>query len=273
MTDCRGLADCHTHTAFSFDAEERPERMAEQAVSLGLAVYGITDHCEMNMPGLDALRRAMTASVTETGRLSARYAGSGTRILTGLELGQPMQNLPETERFLKELPVDFIIGSLHNLAGEQDFYYLHYNEGTAAEYLARYFDELYEMICWGGFDSLGHLTYPLRYMVAREKGPVRLEDFQFQTDRILSALTERGLALELNTSGLTGEDGYSMPPLELLTRFRELGGSYVTLGSDAHQAGNIGKGIRAGAVLMKAAGFDSVTYFINREPVLLPISL
>ncbi len=271
MENCRGLADCHTHTAFSFDAEEPSEQMAKRAVMLGLTAYCITDHCEMNMSDLEGLKRDMTASVAETRRLSAQHAGTGTRILTGLELGQPLQNLPETERFLKELPVDFTIGSLHNLAGEQDFYYLHYTEETATAYLKRYFNELYEMVCWGGFDSLGHLTYPLRYMVEREKIPVRIGDFQGQIDRVLSGLAERGLALELNTSGLTGEGGYTMPPLEYLIRFKTLGGQYVTLGSDAHKAADIGRGIRAGAELIRKAGFDYAVYYCKHQPVLLPI--
>ncbi len=271
MINYQGLADCHTHTRFSFDAEVPTEQMVEQAVKLGLAAYCVTDHCEMNTPDVAELLRDMTASVEAVRRLSAEYAGSMTRILTGLELGQPLQNLPATECFLKKLEVDFLIGSLHNLAGEPDFYYLHYNEETANARLKRYFDELYEMVCWGRFDSLGHLTYPLRYMVMREQVPIRMECYQKQIDRVLAALAERGLALECNTSGMTGETGYTLPPLEYLIRFRELGGKYVTLGSDAHRVADVGRGLLAGAALIKRAGFDAVTYYVNHQPMQLPI--
>ena len=43
--------------------------------------------------------------------------------------------------------------------------------------------------------------------------------------------------------------------LHLVRRFRELGGTVVTLGSDAHTAGAVGGGIREGASIAAQAGF------------------
>ena len=45
------------------------------------------------------------------------------------------------------------------------------------------------------------------------------------------------------------------------------GGEYVTVGADAHRAEDLGKGIREALDLLKACGFEYVTYFEKRKPV------
>lgn len=269
--ECKGLADCHIHTEYSFDAEEKAENMVRRAAVLGLEALCITDHCEMNDPDIGDLKRRMTASVGETSKLAEQYRESGPKVLTGLELGQGLQNLQETERFLADIPVDYVIGSLHNLAGEEDFYFLHYTEESARAYLDRYFEELYEMVEWGAFDCLGHLTYPLRYMVGREGVNVDMVRYQEKIARILRLLAERELALEINTSGLRTDYGETMPPAEYVRLFRKLGGKYITLGSDAHTAADVGSKLREGAKIALAAGFDQIVYYIAHRPYFLDI--
>lgn len=268
--NCKGLADCHTHTRYSFDSDAEPVRMLEQAEKLELSVYCVTDHCEINCADIDSLEREMKSSVAAVEELrTQRFRNSNTRFLTGLELGQALQNRTESERFLKEIPVDFVIGSLHNLAGEQDFYYLSYTRSTAADYLERYFDELLDLAEWGGFDSLGHLTYPLRYITGKYHIVPDMSRYQKKIDAVLSALAAGGKALEINTSGLRSEIGETLPTLEYAVRFRELGGKYITIGSDAHEPGDVGAGILQAAGLVREAGFSGLTYFVKRRPFLL----
>ena len=59
--------------------------------------------------------------------------------------------------------------------------------------------------------------------------------------------------------------------MDILTRFKELGGKYVTIGSDAHHYYDVGAGISEGLDAIKQAGFENVTYFENRTPVMLKI--
>lgn len=263
-----GLTDCHLHTGYSFDAEVPVADMLARAEALGLAACCITDHCEMNDPDLLTLERQMKGSVAEVERLrKTRFSGSGTVFLTGLELGQATQNLPEAERFLREIPVDFVIGSLHNLAGEEDFYFLHYTPENVPDYLERYFDELLALTKWGKFDSLGHLTYPLRYMVGKYHIRPDMSRYREKIDAILQTLAESGKALEINTSGLRNEIGETAPTIEYVKRFRALGGQYITIGSDAHDTESLGKGLREAAEMALEAGFPGITYFVKHQPV------
>ena len=60
----------------------------------------------------------------------------------------------------------------------EDFFFLDYKNYDIDELLTRYFDGLLELCQWGAFDSLAHLTYPLRYIVAREKINVDMNKYQ-----------------------------------------------------------------------------------------------
>ena len=94
------------------------------------------------------------------------------------------------------------------------------------------------------------------------------EYFDEEADRVLEALASRQKALELNTSrlALSAED-YRLNE-RYLKRFWELGGKYVTLGTDAHSPEQITNGLNEGIGLLKKVGFDKVTYYEKRKPLM-----
>ena len=51
----------------------------------------------------------------------------------------------------------------------------------------------------------------------------------------------------------------------------ELGGEYITIGSDAHFTEHVGAGINEGFAIAEAAGFEYVTYFEKHKPTLVRI--
>lgn len=268
--DCKGLLDVHVHSVYSHDGREKVSDIALRAGKLGLAALCLTDHCEMNSDDLPAVEDNILRSVREMQSLRERHSDD-VLLLAGIELGQGTQNPEEAKRFLKAAPFDFVIGSLHNLAGEEDFYFLKYTTGNAPQYLERYFDELSELVNWGEFDALGHMTYPLRYMSQQLPQMPDMQPYQEKIDVILQSLAKQNKALEINTSGLRTSYVATYPGIEYVRRFKELGGKMVTLGSDAHTVADIGSGIRAGAEIAKQAGFDHLTYFVKRAPVFVSI--
>lgn len=268
--NCKGLLDVHIHSAYSFDGKEEISDIIVRAEQLGLSAICLTDHCEMNSNDLPVVEKNIIRSVGELQKLREN-CGNGSLLLAGVELGQGTQNPEEAKRFLNAVPFDFVIGSLHNLVGEEDFYFLKYTAENALQYLERYFDELSALVNWGEFDALGHMTYPLRYMSQQlcEMPDMRL--YREKTDAILQSLAKQNKALEINTSGLRTAYAATYPGIDYVRRFKELGGKMVTLGSDAHTLADIGSGIRAGAQIAKKAGFDQLTYFVNRTPVFVSI--
>ena len=82
-------------------------------------------------------------------------------------------------------------------------------------------------------------------------------------------------ALEVNTSGLRQELGKTMPSYPIIKRFREFGGKFVTLGSDAHRWADVAGGVEHGMELLERAGFFSFYGFCgtgaapNADPIRL----
>ena len=262
-------SDCHNHSNCSPDGKDPASAMLARAKELGLYAWTLTDHCECQQFEGNYRERVQTAW-EEMSALEAE----GVRFYRGIELGQPMQALDAAQEALNGRDYDFVIGSLHNLQDKPDFYYMDAAAMDPEEIhglLADYWAELLDMIAWGNFDSLGHLTYPLRYIQGEHGVHVDMGRHAGAVDEIFAALIKGGKALEVNTSGLRQKLGETMPGLDLLKRYRALGGELVTLGSDAHCTEDLGKGIDQGMELLKAAGFTQFAVYEKRRPVLLPL--
>ena len=108
--------------------------------------------------------------------------------------------------------------------------------------MTRYLTVLLELCQWGAFDSLAHLTYPLRYIVAREKINVDMNKYQDVCDAIFEELIKNDKALEINTSGLFMDMRYASEYF-CLTKDIKLGGRYITVGSHSHYANRVCQGI------------------------------
>lgn len=267
-TSC--VCDSHTHTCHSPDGNEPIAAMCQAAQDAGLYAITITDHCECSEYFTGGYHQSVSKSYLETRNLASGWKGS-LRIYAGIELGQPMQDCAVAEQILRGAAYDFVLGSIHNIRGHEDFYFLDYQKEDANALMEAYLDEMLEMVEWGNFDSLAHLTYPLRYMVGEAGIPFDFSKMDGKVEKILRRLAEKKKALEINTSGLRQKIGVTLPDLSYVRRFRELGGEYVTLGSDAHSRKDVGAGIREGMKIAAEAGFTHYTIFENRIPKQIPL--
>lgn len=271
------LADCHSHSNCSFDGEAPMAAMCARAEALGLAYYALTDHCECDQYNgapefggrkyFDSVRRAWR-ELEETKKQFPKL-----RFLKGIELGQPLQNLPAALDVLSGRDYDVVIGSLHNIAGMRDFYHLgreNLSETQLDAVFKAYFDEMYEMLEWGQFDTLAHITYPLRYVCKPGERP-SFARYAQQLDRIFKKLIETDKALEFNTSRLLCTDAPVLPDREIFSRYHALGGRRVTLGADAHCPENVARGIPEALDMLREIGYTEYTVFAGRRPQQIPI--
>ena len=264
------ISDSHTHSERSFDGKDSVVMLSERALGLGLYSLTVTDHCECNEFYEKNVRTDMEHSIRDIMKARGLYADRLT-IYRGIELGQPLQDRKAADEALSLAEYDFVLGSLHNLEGVQDFYFLEYTQENVRPLLDRYFTELLELAQCGLFDSLAHITYPFRYMSVAKGLDVDENQYMEQFDAVLEALVRNDKALEVNTSGLRQLIGSTLPGEGIVRRFRELGGKYVTIGSDAHRWGDVGAGIEDGLNMLLHCGFTHFTVYSKREPVMLPI--
>ena len=54
--------------------------------------------------------------------------GAATRFYRGIELGQPNQDPQAAQEALQGRDYDFVIGSIHNIRGYEDFFFLDYSQ-------------------------------------------------------------------------------------------------------------------------------------------------
>jgi histidinol-phosphatase (PHP family) len=129
------------------------------------------------------------------------------------------------------------------------------------------------MLNWGNFDVLTHLTYPLRYFYSKSNLDIDLDKFKDQIDEVLTLAAKKGKALEINTAALRQPLNKLSPEVDIIKRFKELGGKYVSVGSDAHYAEHLSADIDMAYSAALEAGFDSITFFQKRTPMEMKIEM
>lgn len=284
--------DLHTHTVYSYDAADRPLRQHVQAaIQGGIDVLGFTEHLEffrtdalsasdfapdevdfagyareiapfrsgrMILPDIAAQQRDIAACREE-------FVGTIT-LRAGIEMGQPHAAPELADKLQKEFSFDYVIGSIHQTAADMDMYFYRYENINQNDFLHAYFDEMEAMLAYGHFQILGHIDYPLRVMKLPHNRP-SLKGYMERVDIILKGIIERGIALECNAKGLFGWQQSVGPEDFVLTRYRELGGTYITAGSDSHAPESIGAGIPQALDRLRAFGFAYITDFENGKAI------
>ncbi len=266
----RFISDSHTHSECSFDGTDSVIMLCEQASALEMYSLTVTDHCECNEYFEKNVKEDITRSIMQISKARAMYHDR-LHVYTGIELGQPVQDAAAAKEVLSLTDYDFILGSLHNLKGEKDFYFLEYTQENACQLLDRYFRELLELAEQNLFDCMSHLDYPLRYIIGNSGLNIDVTRYSEQLDAVLETIIKNDKGIEINTSGLRQVIRRTLPDISVIRRFRELGGKYVTIGSDAHRWGDIGSGIETGLDMLLECGYTHFSVYEKHCPKLLPI--
>ena len=245
--------------------------ICEKAELTELRALAFCDHCEIDSFYQDKYDKRIRSAYYEVAMAQSAFRGK-VLVLEGIELGQPHYDPELAEKVLAMREYDQVIGSVHNLRNTQDFYYMDsFTEESANDYFNRYLDEILGLLEWGNFDILAHLTYPLRYFYSKSGIIIDMSRYSKKVDEILKLTAEKGKALEVNSAGLRQPIKKLAPEADVVKRFKELGGKYVTFGSDAHFAEDLAAGLTEAYDAMKAAGFNEMTLFQQRTPLLMPI--
>lgn len=264
--------DLHLHTDYSVDAEQpqSPLDKARACQQRGLDIIGLTDHLDFHYSGTqtdnrnpeDCLRAAWAAKQAMQGQIE---------VLVGMELGQGHVDSLSYTDFLRTHKMDMVIGAMHVMPDDLDIYFHDFTALDCDAFLHTYFDQVLQMLRFGGFDVLAHLDYPLRVMRHGDYIP-SFDHFMDRVEEVLRVVIERGYALELNAGGLRSWQKRVGPPQTVLYEYKRLGGERVSIGSDSHSLDSVGVGVADCARHAKEAGFSSVTVFRNRQPEPVPLS-
>lgn len=260
--------DYHIHSQFSADSHSTMEAMCRSAIALGVPEIGFAEHYDLHPdeeprdwlrlePWLEELSRCRTVF---DGRLVIR---------AGIEIGEPHIFQDEMRAILACAPFDYVIGSLH-WVGRSSVFDPAFYQRPAREAFGLYFEELERMTRMGGFDVLGHLDVPVRtaFDVYGNYDPIAYEPL---IRAVLGNCIARGIAIDINTSGLRRPARILLPGPAILRWYVDMGGERATLGSDAHRAEQVAAYLDVAMAAAGAAGLQYLTQFARRRPTPIPL--
>lgn len=258
------LADYHIHTHHSFDSEAEMEKICENALERGMDEIALTDH--LDFAAGKSFYEILDCEKWYAELLSVKEKYAGKLIVKlGIEVGTPQYNPKEFASFHQKYPLDFIIGSVHNMPdhtdiGDYSFYKIDYKR-----IYEKYHMLLMELAKNYEYDVLGHLTYPSRYIEKQLGIDVDVHAYTDFYTALFQVLIERGKGIEMNTSGIARGGRTIMPPLWLIRFYRECGGEIITIGTDSHVADQVGTTVELARTLLKEAGFRYYAVYTNHH--------
>ena len=267
MTYQPNLYDSHMHTTLCKHARGPLSAYAEQAERVGLRGITITCHSPMPEgwnPQVRMTIQQLPQYVDMVAELREAFAGR-----VDARLGLESDYFPGMESWLGDLhsraDFSYILGSVHPQSPEYQTKYL--DGATRLAYETSYFENLAKAAESGLFDCLSHpdivkIVHPRQYKAAEHMYTIR---------RVLDRIARAGTAMELNTSGLNKPYPEMNPGAEILSEMA-LRGIPVVLGSDAHDAHRVGADFDKALAQLQDAGYQRVSYFIDRERYELEIS-
>lgn len=264
------IFDNHSHSKHSFDGSGEINEICQSAIEKGACGIAITDHCDLGIYYTENWRENFAALQKDI--ISAREIyGDRLKISFGIELGQPLHDEKTAAEVLAAYNYDVVLGSIHNVKDNEDFYFLQDKEVDRKKLADLYYAEELELARKNNFDILAHLTYAYRYL-GHGTGMPEPQQYEELLRELFKTLIQNGKALEVNASGV-----YKTPQLEIMPQlwelklYKECGGELVTLASDSHKPRFITGGNREGRELLRAAGFKYQAFYQNRKPEMFPL--
>ena len=263
----------HIHSYHSPDSRMELETAARQAVEQSFRGICFSDHYDFDAPeGIALFTFDVEKQQEEIETVQKKFRE--IVLLRGAEIGIQPVSMGSVKNFMRDHVFDTVIASMHFVRGTDPYHGSYYNGYDYKKAYSIYLEDI--LYCIEGFadyDILGHFDYVARYAPYREH-IISLKDFGEILDPILRMLAENGKTFEINTKTYQSFP-YGTPQLDLqiLRRFRELGGDAVSLGSDAHGPERIGDRFGYYSEVLKQCGYRYGVFYRNRKPEYFKIDM
>ena len=272
--------DYHLHTYYSDDSDYPMEQLVQDAIAMGLDEICITDHVDYGIKGdredsstvyhpeEKAGRPVMNVKYpayhAEIRAMQQKYAGQIV-LREGMEFGVQVYTIPQYRKLFAAYPFDFIILSCHQVE-DKEFWTQDFQRGRSQEeYNQRYYREILQVIQqYKDYSVLGHLDLIARYDQA---GPYPFEKIRDMVSEILRQAIRDGKGLEVNTSCHRYGLKDLTPSRDILRLYRDLSGTILTIGSDAHKPEHLAAYGKETMEELKEMGFEAICTFEKMKPV------
>ncbi|MBQ8254089.1 MAG: histidinol-phosphatase HisJ family protein [Clostridia bacterium] len=266
--------DFHMHSDNSLDGRQSVDDACRAAIEKGLRGIAITDHADICFFEKDDTINRFKKCIADVNEAKRKYDGQ-LEIYMGIEMAEYLTNEEGAENTLALTDYDVVLGSIHTVYFQDiDDSYSRIDFSSMPKekiigFIDLYFDLMLEMLYKTDFDILTHLTCPLRYINGKYKRDIDIWLFESKIRSVLREVIDRGISLEINTSGYSTDGKYFMPEKDILSLYYEMGGRRVSIGSDAHISKNVSVGFNEAKNMLTDIGFDGYYVYKKREPIFI----
>ena len=260
--------DYHIHTNFSNDCKSSMETMVKAAIAREVKEIALTDHVDYKADGSPfPYQIDYKKYIAEFNRIQRLY-GNRISIVLGVEVGIGSHLDAEIHSFLDSFPFQVTIGSIHDVVGLElhsgDFF----TGKDKRQAYEEYFSEMLISLRKTKINLLGHMDYITRYGNYPDRS-LLYSDYSDMINDVLREIIYSGKGLELNTSGIRYNLGQLHPQLDILKRYRKLGGVIITTGSDAHHPREIAHSFKLANEYLDEAEFKYISIFRDQKPFMV----
>lgn len=195
----------------------------------------------------------------------------------GIEIGLRPESYKLISNMVSNNNFDFIIGLSHITCGKDMAYDKSFFENyTPHQAVMNYLNEVLTNVKMykNEFDVYGHIDYVIRYVIkyyGSIMNKVCYDEFRNILDEILLVIINKDKGIEVNTSGIRYGLSSPHPNIEILKRYKELGGKIITIGSDAHKVEDLASHFDIAIDVLEQAGFEEIAVYHNRKPDFIKI--
>lgn len=261
------ILDNHVHTNFSKDGKDSMEEVIKRSIEKGVRYLTFTDHLEYKEEKFSMDCKKYINKIDEYKEKYKRYI----ELLVGVEIGFQNHAKEKFDNIIKATPFDFVLCSTHavnQISISKPEYFKGYSKKEAYEkYLKSIVDTTKN---FNNFDSYGHLDCIIRYS-HYEDNKLVYSDYKELIDEVLINIVTSGKGIELNTSGHRYGLDCIHPNVDIVKRYKELGGEIITIGSDSHRAIDVCSDFDKAYDMLSYLGFKYICLFRDREPIFLPL--
>ncbi|RLE63972.1 MAG: hypothetical protein DRJ38_06370 [Thermoprotei archaeon] len=280
------LADYHVHTGYTVDVKENVsiEAYLRKAEKLGLVEICFVNHLEFHpVKGLVKGATIFPDQIEEfIDEVEKAKANTSLRVKIGLEVTYTQRFEKNLEAILSqhESSFDFFLGSIHYIGNYavSPAFSTEFSEEIFAKFdeikiYQKYFDEVIRAVESQLFDVLAHPDLIRKIAVKHYSREIDSEIYLDMIWRVLDALDEYNVGLEVNSAGYRHSIGDCYPRMEMLKAARKKGIKVVTIGSDAHALEHLGLKLEKAVEKLKLVGYEGFYVFEKHKPRLFKLGI
>jgi len=254
--------DLHNHTTRCNHAENTIDEYIEQAITLGIDIYGFSEHAPMDFDQHYRLKfEEMIFYEKEILEAKERYKNK-IEILLGYEVDYLAGHIDERVLNAK---VDYLIGSVHFIDkwGFDNPEFIGGWENREIDNIYKeYFEAIEAMAKSEKFDIVGHFDLIKVFKFLPK------QDIRILAKEALHAIKKSNMVLEINSAGLR-KPIKEMYPSKILLQEAYALNIPITFSSDAHSVNQVGLFYNETTQIAKETGYTQAVTFYQRDKKLI----